>query len=234
MIIDSPPPKVRGQFWLPGAADDLTYVKHEPMFFQADWDYTIQHAGPITISFLNTAERYLSQVGINPYDPTCNAFLDSRVHLLMPGWWPCIPGWHHDDVERSTPDGQPNYRTASYRPEFLMGIVGSADCGTEFAAGHFDMSDPEDLPVVYKRWHEEVEGQVRRGNDLPFFQPRSFQVEPNLLYRFTDRSFHQGVPCRNTGWRWFGRITLGNPTVKPANEIRRNANVYMQNPMEGW
>jgi hypothetical protein len=232
VIIDSPPPRVRGTFWKPSPGDDLHVVKHEPMFFQADVNFAATHGGPITHAFLKEALFYLTHIGVRPQD--VNMFLDSRVHLLMPGWWPCIPGWHHDDVERSRDDGQPNYRNPSYRPEFLMGIVGSADCGTEFAAGHFDMSDPEDLPIVYKRWHEEVEAQIEVGNDLPYFPPRLYHVEPNLLYRFSDRSFHQGVPCRNTGWRWFGRITINNPTVTPANEIRRNANVYMQNPMEGW
>jgi hypothetical protein len=226
MIIESRAPRDRGQFWKPSAGDDLHVVKHEPMFFQADVNFAATHGGPITHAFLKEALFYLTHIGVRPQD--VNLFLDSRVHMLMPGWWPCIPGWHHDDVERSTPDGQPNYRTAAYRPEFLMGIVGSADCGTEFATGKYLMPDPEVCDVVYKRWHPHVDLQsVIHGNDV-------VQVEPNRLYRFTDRDFHQGVPCKNTGWRWFGRITIGNPTVKPANEIRRNANVYMENPMEGW
>jgi hypothetical protein len=232
MIIDSPPPKVRGTFWKPSAGDDLHVVKHEPMLFQADVNFAATHGGPITHAFLKEALFYLSHIGVRPQD--VNLFLDSRVHMLMPGWYPCIPGWHHDDVERSREDGQPNYRTASYRPEFLMGIVGSADCGTEFATGKFMLTEPEQCPVIYKQWHGEVELSVEKGGIVGGTPCGRVSVEPNLLYRFNDRSFHQGVPSKNTGWRWFGRITIGNPTVKPANEIRRNANVYMENPMEGW
>lgn len=226
MIIESKAPRSRGFFWTPREDDDMRFVKHEPMFFQADLDYALQNGGLITEFFVSRAMNYLDQIGVDWNE--ANAFLDSRVHMLMPGWWPCIPGWHHDDVERSTPSGQPNYRTASYRPEFLMGIVGSADCPTEFAVGRFSLPDPEDCDVVYKHWHQHVDLQIAS------FGQRRLRVEPNRLYRFNDRDFHQGTQCTNTGWRWFGRITLGNPTVKPANEIRRNANVYMEYPMEGW
>lgn len=225
MIIESKAPRDRGAFWFPGDNDDMDYVKHEPMFFQADLKFAWKHGGPITRHFVSQTMNYLRQINVDPFE--ANAFLDSRVHMLMPGWWPCIPGWHHDDVERSRDDGQPNYRTASYRPEFLMGIVGSADCPTEFAVGTFNLCEPEQCEVVYKQWHPMVDAMV----DLKWSRVR---VEPNRLYRFTDRDFHQGTACTNTGWRWFGRVTLGNPTVKPANEIRRNANVYMEHPMEGW
>lgn len=212
----------------------MKFVKHEPMFFQADMGFALEHGGDITLQFVGKAMSYLRHLGVDPYG--CNAFLDSRVHMLMPGWWPCIPGWHHDDVERSREDGQPNYRTASYRPEFLMGIVGSADCGTEFVDGTVTLPEVQYGHVIYQEWHPVVEAAVNRGQQTAtgVSFPKRVQVQPNRIYRFTDRDFHQGVACKNTGWRWFGRITLGNPTVTPANEIRRNANVYMENPMEGW
>lgn len=37
------------------------------------------------------------------------------------------------------------------------------------------------------------------------------------------------------GWRWFGRISRNTDRVKTVtNEIRMNAQVYLEFPMEGW
>ena len=37
------------------------------------------------------------------------------------------------------------------------------------------------------------------------------------------------------GWRWFGRVSRNTDRVKNiTNEIRVNAQVYLEFPMEGW
>lgn len=35
-----------------------------------------------------------------PLDPTEKYVVDVKVHMLMPGQWPCIPNWHYDNVPR--------------------------------------------------------------------------------------------------------------------------------------
>lgn len=210
--------RTKGQFWEPSPDDDMEHVKHEPAFFQASLDFAYQNGGAITRRFLDA---------LPPLARQTPAFLDSRVHMLMPGWWPCIPGWHHDDVERSRADGQPNYFTASYRPVFYMSLVGSADCATEFTIGSIGLPDVPEGEVYYREWHPLVDSAVRAGSlerwSCPF----------NTVVEFDDRDFHQGVVSKSSGWRWFGRVTVGNP-LKPANEIRRNSMVYLERPMEGW
>ena len=75
-------------------------IKNEPMFFNCDLAYAFKHGGEITKTFIaGLPEDWIS------YNPV----LDSRVHMLMKNWYPCIPGYHHDDVPRSTSTGQPNY-----------------------------------------------------------------------------------------------------------------------------
>lgn len=186
-------------------------IKNEPMFFQMPLKQALQQGGPITRAFLSCVP--LSEG---------NMFLDSRVHMLMPGWWPCIPGWHHDDVERSRPDGQPNYHTASYRPWFAMGLVGSAHCPTQFKTGAFSLPEVEN-GIIYKEWHPIVDADHNQS---------SFAQYGKVLL-FDDRTLHQGTECVQGGWRWFGRVTYGNP-ITPAAQVRQNANVYMPVPMEGW
>lgn len=75
-------------------------VKNEPMLFSCDLDATRELGGPITRAWL---DAILTDASIGPY------IIDTRVHMLMPGFWPCIPGWHHDDVPREREDGQPDY-----------------------------------------------------------------------------------------------------------------------------
>lgn len=76
-------------------------VKNEPMLFSCDRDASIALGGPITKAFLDS----LYPEFLNHPD----FILDTRVHMLMPGWFPCIPGYHHDDVPRNNTNGQPNY-----------------------------------------------------------------------------------------------------------------------------
>ena len=195
---------------------DEQTIKNEPMFFQMPLADAYDAGGPITRCFLH-------RLGMPRAGRHDNAWLDSRVHMLMPGWWPCIPGWHHDDVERSREDGQPNYRNASYRPHFALGLVGTAYCPTEFATGLFQLPDVEN-GIIYKDWHPRIDADVDKlVSAAPY----------NQIVYFDDRTLHQGTQCTQGGWRWFGRVTFGNPN-KPAAEMRRQVNVYMEHPMEGW
>jgi hypothetical protein len=72
---------------------DNSEIKKEPMFFNSDFDYAYLNGGKITRSFLDNL----------PDGWRIDVVFDSRIHMLMPGWYPSIPGWHHDDVPR--PEG---------------------------------------------------------------------------------------------------------------------------------
>ncbi len=90
---------------------DQAAVKNEPMLFNCDFRTAYEIGGPITRAFLDAIE--------------CDGYggiIDTRVHMLMPVWFPCIPGWHHDDVPRSRPDGQPNYESPEHHTRHVMGL----------------------------------------------------------------------------------------------------------------
>lgn len=57
-------------------------VKNEPMFFNCDLDFAYKNGGDITKSFIENLP--MDWINSNPV-------LDSRVHMLMKGWYPCIP-----------------------------------------------------------------------------------------------------------------------------------------------
>lgn len=200
---------------------DEDEVKNEPMLFNCDINGALKLGGPITHDFLLKAAGYL------PMDTLAHAVIDSRVHMLMPGWFPCIPGYHHDDVPRSRSDGQPDYDNPAYRSQHLLALVNGDICPTEFAVGHFECSDVPIGDIIYKRWHEEVESQLSKGVG------KRVNAPTNELIHFDDRAFHQGTRAVKGGWRWFGRISWSTHR-KPTNELRRQVQVYLEHPMEGW
>ena len=192
-------------------------LKNEPMFFNASLDFAYDNGGPIT-------KRWVAE--ITRRYPTTEMVVDTRVHMLMKNWFPCIPGWHHDDVPRSGRDGQPNYISPEYRSQHIMTLINGHICPTEFAMGQIELEIPT-KGIIYKQWHLEVEEALADGRLGKWYAPSG------ALIHFNDRAFHQGNRAREDGWRWFGRASW-NTERKPTNEIRRQVQVYLEYPMEGW
>lgn len=194
-------------------------VKNEPMLFSCDRATAIALGSRITHSFIESLpESWLEAMDL---------IVDTRVHMLMPGWFPCIPGWHHDDVPRTRTDGQPNYRTPEYTAKHAMALVGGDICPTEFALGKASFNEPQSGRVIYRDWHPVVDGMIRDGTLTKFICPS------NKMVFFDWHSWHQGSRAVAGGWRWFGRATI-NTHRKPSNEMRRQVQVYLENPMDGW
>lgn len=206
---------------------DVPEVKNEPMLFNCDLAGAAHLGGPLTREFLSLLPAEWHEVPI---------VVDSRVHMLMPGWYPCIPGWHHDDVPRTLSDGQPNYGPGQVRSEHVMALVNGDICPTLYALGRSRFSEPTVGGVTYEQWHHEVQGKVWEGElDL---RP----VPTNRLVWFNDRTWHRGQAALSNGWRFFIRasryyapdgapVARGNPRT---NEVRRQVQVYLDNVNAGW
>lgn len=196
----------------PRSIDEL---KREPMLFSASGRFALDRGGPI-------AWEFLARAGV-----ACGGgewVIDSRVHMLMPGWYPCIPGWHHDDVPRETPTGQPDYEHPAYLSEHVMAVV---DCGTGSFTEYVDeavlVSPVPEGKVVYREW----DAELRR------LRPRTRFVENGEILSFRWSDFHRGTAAVGTGWRFFIRATRN--TKRPIlNELRHQVQVYMPELTAGW
>lgn len=215
--------KLLGQF-----GEGLTDIKNEPMFFNCAPLFAYQNGGPITQAFLNALPK-----------DWCgdDTVFDSRVHMLMPGWYPAIPGFHHDDVPRPEippgqhfiTAGQPDYENPRYRSEHILGLVNGDICPTVFALGKCVMPAVDEGELIYRKWHLEVERLLKSG------ELEHYSAPSNLLVYFDCDTFHSGVKATGSGWRWFGRISRHTDRVnKITNEIRNQVQVYLEFPMEGW
>lgn len=195
----------------------LKAIRNEPMLHKCDITHAIKIGGPITKAFI---ERLPVDWRLSPLR------IDSRAHMLMPGWFPCIPGYHHDDVPREREDGQPNYSNPSYQTEHVMALWG--DCSlTEFATGTAYFPDVPLGGIYYKEWHPLVEKKLANMELSKVTAP-----ERRLIY-FDWQTWHKGTAATKNGWRFFIRATRGSK-ASPANERRWQTQVYMEDPMSGW
>lgn len=192
-------------------------IKNEPMLFGCTRGMALTLGGTITNAFFASL----------PDDwKDCDIIADSRVHMLMPGWYPCIPGWHLDDVPRSRADGQPDHDDPEYKAEHLLCCLGDASL-TLFALGNIELDEPELGTVIYGDWHDRIEEKIAR-NELELQHAKS-----GALIEFDWRTFHRGSIATKNGWRWFMRITRN--TRRPVtNELRRQTQVYLPAPTVGW
>lgn len=200
-------------------------IKNEPMFFNCDLDFAYNNGGPITRAFLRALPDDWEGTKENP------VVLDSRVHMLMPGWTPCIPGWHHDDVPRGGVTNQPIY-DGTCKADHIMGLVNGDIAATRFIVGPVTVSEAHSKALVYKEWSQEINAQI----DGEFIPKSAIVSAPSgRLIQFDCYAFHTGVPAVASGWRWFVRVSRNTErTKKITNEIRRQVQVYMQFPEEGW
>jgi hypothetical protein len=203
-------------------------IKNEPMFFNCDLEFAHEKGGPITRSFIEALPHDWK------YQP---AVFDSRSHMLMPGWFPAIPGWHHDDVPRPIiptgqhfiTAGQPDYDNPRYLSEHIMALVNSEVCPTAFAIGDCIMPAIPEEGLIYREWHKEVDRLLSEG------LLTKIEAPSNQLIYFDWQSFHTGQRAISNGWRWFGRVTRNSDRVNNiTNEIRNQTQVYLEFPMEGW
>lgn len=145
----------------------------------------------------------------------------------MENWFPCIPGFHHDDVPRNNVDGQPNYDNPEYYSKHAMALVNGEVCPTEFALGECELPKVEEGEVIYKHWHNDVVKLLKEK------KLRSFSAPTNQIIYFDWQTIHQGTQAVKAGWRWFARASI-NTNRKPTNERRNQVQVYLAEPMAGW
>lgn len=194
-------------------------IKNETMLFSADFDFAYSNGNSLTKAFLDQLDK------------TKNWIIDSRVHMLMKGWYPCIPGWHHDDVPRSLIDGQPNYESPEYEADHVIMILG--DCSrTEFLKANLGFKKVELNKVVYNEWNIDINKHLDKAINS-YKDKTVVQLESGKLYKFNCYDFHRGVPATKSGWRFFIRASTNTKRIVK-NEIRRQVQAYPSNLEGGW
>lgn len=153
--------------------------------------------------------------------------IDSRSHMLMRGWYPCIPGWHCDDFWR--PDGQPDLENLRPIKHYAV-VLGAEVSATQFVDQPIELPSPTELYEVFdsdKPLYGYYNQMIDEGN------PATKKVQSGQVIKFSGLDFHCGLPAEREGWRSFTRITVSDHR-EPKNEIRTQTQVYLTRPFDGW
>lgn len=201
-------------------------IRRLPQFFRADAEYVYKLGGSTYRAILDAAplgrrRRYVS--------------IDSRVHMLMPGFFPCIPGWHCDDFLRTDPPpGQPRFRDISERPELESehhAILLGKTAATEYACAPITLPD---WIVTGTSVYADADRDIESHADGRLGRDDQTLIAPfGSFVSFGALVWHRGHAATMHAWRLFVRITESDHW-QPRNEMRTQVQVYLTEPSKGW
>lgn len=167
--------------------------------------------------------------------------VDTKVHHLLPGFIPSIPGWHTDGVPRGetglNPNnhGKPNLRAQATAhpdeaPRYHLLVTGEHS-PTEFLHGSMLMRFSDDIGAEL---YQEMTDQIERLW-LPHFA-KPWAVPSCTVVEWDWWNIHRAVPATARGWRFLIRVTETDhivPRKSPNDFIRRQNMVYAPTSF-GW
>ena len=154
--------------------------------------------------------------------------IDTRVTMLMPGWYACIPGWHCDGVIRKKTGTQPDLNTIN-EPIYHYVVSYSGIENSDIAPTQFYKNEVEadlDETAVWKSLDRVINAQIETEG-LKFVHT-SKDGELVTMIRETP---HRGTPAIETGWRFFYRMSFYHMPAQ--NQIRNQTMVYVDKEA-GW
>jgi hypothetical protein len=205
---------------------DNRTIKLTPSLWNADLDDAVRFGGELT----REALAVVPLVGDRKY-----VTVDTKVHMLMPGMLPAIPGWHTDGIPRNEsgaptgplpPDFHRQVGLDDVAPRFHLLVTG-AHCPTEFLSEAWEWEPPADAGSdLYAHMTRAVTAD----------SPATFSVEPSTLYSWGWWHVHRAVQATAAGWRFLMRVTESDflePQTDMRDVVRLHNPVYM--PLEfGW
>lgn len=120
------------------------------------------HQAPITAVAEHMLDVYYMILATFPIDQNVYHFSwDIKVHMLMPRQYPCIPGWHVDNVPRDT-DGRQMFDKVRLDLPMWMWISGGPL--TQFRNGY----------IKPEKWTRFTQADEHRGQAASEFTWRAF------------------------------------------------------------
>lgn len=190
--------------------------EQERMLYQSSTEFAFENGGEWTNECLEILYEELST------GDWLDLRIDTRVHMLKPGWYPCIPGWHGDFIKRDD-NGDLVYRD-----------------GIDQRVRHFALCSHSPTTKFLRDRQIEMKkggwGHVSRTiEDRGDLEP--YNIPAGELVEFNSRELHKGTKCEEAGWRYFFRATLFPPEDERRGEtmdkIRWQTQVYAPEN-KGW
>lgn len=169
--------------------------------------------------------------------------VDTKVHFLLPGMYPSIPGWHTDGVPRGEslrPDGKgaPQVwameRTDISQPRYHLLVTGASNnCQTVFLDGPIELNT---VDLVRGGTQDLYANMTRMVNEAVKNGQGTFSPDEGVVVEWDWWTVHTAQKAGTSGWRYLIRVTETDyikPRTSPSDFIRTQNNVY--SPIEyGW
>ncbi len=198
---------------------DVATLLAEPCLTSATPEVVREHGGPLANMI---TDRVLRIRGI-PED--LHPVIDVRVHRLMKGMYPAIPGWHCDGVPRKDYHSQPDYADLKRGVGHFTCILASHSglSQTEFYSGpDFEMSFSDSIPV-WRQLHMKLD-------QYPVDTKR--YGEGRIVY-FDCHTPHRATPSMGRGVRLFYRLSYyHNPAIMDV--VNAPQHIYLLSEENGW
>lgn len=202
-------------------------IKATPGLWHADLDDAYRYGGEVTRHVL----AHVALHGDRQY-----VVVDAKVHMLLPGFMPAIPGWHTDGVPRW--DGnrwQPEIGDPSIfvqddwegsAPRYHLYVSGSG-CLTRFMAEETELDIPDDVgPALYSN----ISAQI---GEQPAQRVATY---PGRVIEWDWWNLHTAQKAARREWRYLCRVTETDnlaPETDLRQVIRTQEQVYVPTDF-GW
>lgn len=200
---------------------DQTEVKNTPGLFNASLEDALVYGGDLTRAALSAMKLR----GDRKY-----ILVDVKVHMLMPGMYPAIPGWHTDGVPRV--DGKPDiFKQNRQRSPLFHLLVTGEGCLTDFASGPIELEVPDQPDSkLYEMVSEQMFAYTDSGDVMVERIPSCEVVEWDWW------ALHTAVPATKREWRYLIRVTETDyrpPKTDLRDVLKRQEQVYVPEAF-GW
>lgn len=160
--------------------------------------------------------------------------IDTKIHMLMPGFIPAIPGWHTDGAPRgktgspiAKDDPNIELQETMRSPRYHLLVTGTGAL-TEFVNEQVDVETVNNSKL-YQYMTQQINLKLEAGLKT-FFAPSKHVVE------FDWWNIHRGIEAQNHEWRFLIRATETDyiiPETDLRKIIRTQQQVYVPKDF-GW
>ena len=197
-------------------------TKNTFSLWNASYDDAIRYGGEITRAALRA---------MNLHHDRKNIIIDTKVHMLMPGWSPAILGWHTDGAPRDktgNPNGSgvPNTFAQENDDRFNRYhiLASGSGCLTQF------INKPIEVPIPAEPSYEVYSIMSRHVQEVVKVAPSIVSsIESCTNYEFDWWNIHTGVLSTKKEWRYLIRVCESDyyePRQDLREVIRMQSQVY--------
>lgn len=190
--------------------------------WNASYDDAVRYGGEVTRAALQV---------MNLKHDRKNIIVDTKIHMLMKGWSPAIPGWHTDGAPRDqhkNPNGQGMPDTLAQQDDKRFNryhiLVTGEGCLTQYINRPMLVPIPREPSYeVYSMMSEYVQKRVQEDPSIVS------SLESCTAYEFDWFDIHTGIIATKKEWRYLIRVCESDyyePQTDLREVIRMQSQVY--------